>query len=313
MSGYFILYLLEDNKFNLITILGPTASGKTSLAVALAKMLGGEIISADSRQVYRDMNIGTGKDLEEYGDIPYHLIDILDAGEIYGVGQFQKDFNRLFSDIRKRGKVPILCGGTGLYIQAVLQNFKHTYIPRNGELRDLLVDRNYPELKAFFEQLPKSQSFSADTSTHKRLIRAIEIAKWLETNEMQEELSAPPQSLTFGIEPGLETRRANISKRLHDRFEMGLIEEVKGLIEKGIPVDMLIFYGLEYKIITQHLQGDFDLAECFNRLEIAIHQFAKRQMTYFRKMEKDALKIQWLSQQTLQERLNYIERFLASS
>src|SRR5690606_30570160 len=171
----------------LITILGPTASGKTNLAVALAKEMDGEIISADSRQVYREMDIGTGKDLLEYEGVPYHLIDILDAGDIYGVGQFQIDFNRVFNDIKERGKVPILCGGTGLYIQAVLQNFSHTYIPRNPELRESLENKDSSELIEIFNGLPQSKSFSADTSTHKRLIRAIEIAKWLETNTLREE------------------------------------------------------------------------------------------------------------------------------
>jgi len=295
---------------NLICILGPTASGKTALAVALAKMLDGEIISADSRQVYRGMDIGTGKDLEEYNDIPYHLIDILDAGEIYGVGQFQKDFNRVFRDIRSRKRIPILCGGTGLYIQAVLQNFSHTYIPRNFALRDSLINKEFSELNHLFEKLPKTRAFNADTSTHKRLIRAIEIAKWLESNPLIEEPNLSIKPIIFGINLDLDTRRSNISKRLRERFDKGLINEVQQLLNKGISVDMLIFYGLEYKIITQHLQGDYTLEECFNKLEIAIHQFAKRQMTYFRKMEKDGLEIHWINQNTLTERLDFITKFV---
>jgi len=303
---------LEENKFDLITILGPTASGKTALAVALAKELNGEIISADSRQVYRGMDIGTGKDLDEYDDVPYHLIDILDAGEIYGVGEFQKNFNRAYKEIKSRGKTPILCGGTGLYIQAVLQNFAYTYIPRDAQLRTILIEKDSVELLSIFEKLPKSKTFSADTSTHKRLIRAIEIAKWLETNELREEPSAPPNSIIFGIEPDLIERRERISKRLIDRFEEGLIQEVQGLLDRGISADMLIFYGLEYKIITQHLQGDFDQDECFKRLEIAIHQFAKRQMTYFRKMEKDGLVIQWINEGSISKRLEFIKTYLAT-
>lgn len=295
---------------NLICILGPTASGKTALAVALAKMLDGEIISADSRQVYRGMDIGTGKDLEEYNGIPYHLIDILDAGEIYGVGQFQKDFNRVFRDIRSRKRIPILCGGTGLYIQAVLQNFSHTYIPRNFALRDSLINKEFSELNHLFEKLPKARAFNADTSTHKRLIRAIEIAKWLESNPLIEEPNLSIKPIIFGINLDLDTRRSNISKRLRERFDKGLINEVQQLLNKGILVDMLIFYGLEYKIITQHLQGDYTLEECFNKLEIAIHQFAKRQMTYFRKMEKDGLEIHWINQNTLTERLDFITKFV---
>lgn len=304
---------MESSKFDLITILGPTASGKTALAVALAKFLDTEIISADSRQVYRDMDIGTGKDLEEYGAVPYHLIDILNAGDIYGVGQFQKDFNQAFKEIKELGKIPVLCGGTGLYIQAVLQNFAHTYIPRDPNLRDSLISKNSTELLTIFNGLPQSKSFLADTSTHKRLIRAIEIAKWLENNEMADEPSAPPKSIIFGIELELGKRRKNISERLRERFDKGLVNEVQQLLENGISEDMLIFYGLEYKIITQHLQGHFSLTECFNRLEIAIHQFAKRQMTYFRKMEKDGLQIHWIKEDTLNERMEFIKCNLADS
>lgn len=291
--------------------MGPTASGKTTLAVALAKELDGEIISADSRQVYRGMDIGTGKDLDEYCGVPYHLIDILDAGEIYGVGEFQKNFNRVYNDVKSRKKIPILCGGTGLYIQAVLQNFAYTYVPRDAKLRAFLTEMDYDELLAAFEDLPKAKTFPADTSTHKRLIRAIEIAKWLETNDLIEEPSAPPKSLIFGIEPDLIDRREKISKRLVARFDQGLIQEVEGLLHQGISPDMLIFYGLEYKIITQHLLGEFGRDECFKKLEIAIHQFAKRQMTYFRKMEKDGLVIQWINEGDTSKRLGFIKEYLA--
>jgi len=302
---------LESKKIDLITILGPTASGKTRLAVALAQEIDGEIISADSRQVYREMDIGTGKDLQEYEGVPYHLIDILDAGQIYGVGQFQQDFNRVFKDIRERGKTPILCGGTGLYIQAVLQNFAHTYIPRDPALRETLDGKDAAELLEIFTALPQSKAFSADTSTHKRLIRAIEIAKWLEGNSLLEEANDPPKSLNFGLEPDLQSRRDKISGRLSERFD-GIIEEVQGLLDKGIPADMLIFYGLEYKIITQYLLGEFSKEECFKRLEIAIHQFAKRQMTYFRKMEKDGLEIQWIKESSLKDRLDFIRISLSN-
>jgi len=301
---------LKEERFDLICILGPTASGKTTLAVALAKMLNGEIISADSRQVYRGMDIGTGKDLEEYQGIPYHLIDILNAGEIYGVGQFQKDFNRVLGEIRNRERIPILCGGTGLYIQAVLQNFSHTYVPRDFALRDSLINKEFSELKQLFEELPMASAFNADTSTHKRLIRAIEIAKWLENNQLAEESALPIRPIIFGINADLNTRRENISSRLRDRFNKGLVTEVQRLLEKGISADMLIFYGLEYKIITQYLQGDYTFEECFNKLEIAIHQFAKRQMTYFRKMEKDGLEIHWINQNTLAGRLDFITKFV---
>ncbi|WP_205941055.1 tRNA (adenosine(37)-N6)-dimethylallyltransferase MiaA [Albibacterium indicum] len=295
--------------FELITILGPTASGKTSLAVALAKEIDGEIISADSRQIYRGMDIGTGKDLSEYGDISYHLIDILNAGEIYGVGQFQKDFNRAFEDIKSREKIPILCGGTGLYIQSVLQNFEFTSVPRNPELREAIEGKTIDELRKDFRNMPLHDSFDADTSTHKRLVRAIEIAKWLESNRLEKNVAKPPKSLTFGIQPALDVRRANISARLKSRFDGGLIDEVEQLMKKGVSEEMLIFYGLEYKFITQYLQGMFDYETCFQRLEIAIHQFAKRQMTYFRKMEKDGLAIHWLTEDGLEERLAYIKAF----
>ncbi len=301
---------MENNPYDLICILGPTASGKTSLAVSLASSLGGEIISADSRQVYRGMDIGTGKDLHEYGSVPYHLIDILDAGDIYGVGQFQLDFNRVYHDIKNRGNIPVLCGGTGLYIQAVLQNFAHTYIPRNPALRELIEPKTAAELRSIFYAHPESHSFEADTSTHKRLVRAIEIATWLESNDVPSEVQGAPKTLIFGIDPDWQLRRDRISQRLEQRFEAGLIEEVRALLDRGVPADMLIFYGLEYKIITQHLLGHFNRQECFQRLEIAIHQFAKRQMTYFRKMEKDGLKIHWMKEGSLEERLAFIKKYL---
>lgn len=297
------------NDFELITVLGPTASGKTSLAVALAKEIGGEVISADSRQIYRGMDIGTGKDLDEYEDVPYHLIDILDAGEIYGVGQFQKDFHHVFQQIRARKRVPILCGGTGLYIQSVLQNFEFTSVPRNPELREAIEDKAIEELRSDFAQMPEHASFEADTSTHKRLVRAIEIAKWLENNKLEQNDTQPPRSLTFGIQPDLDVRRANITTRLHERLGGGLIEEVERLLKSGVSEEMLIFYGLEYKFITQYLQGNFDRETCFKRLEIAIHQFAKRQMTYFRKMGKDGLTIQWLTEDNLEARLARVKSF----
>lgn len=295
--------------FELITILGPTASGKTSLAVALAKEIGGEIISADSRQIYRGMDIGTGKDLAEYDDVPYHLIDILDAGEIYGVGQFQKDFHRVFQQIRTRRRVPILCGGTGLYIQSVLQNFEFTSVPRNPALREVIEGKTIEELRSDFENMPKHAAFEADVSTQKRLVRAIEIAKWLENNTLEQNGVQPLRSLTFGILPDLDVRRANITARLRARIEGGLIEEVERLLKNGVSEEMLIFYGLEYKFITQYLQGHFDRETCFKRLEVAIHQFAKRQMTYFRKMQKDGLAIQWLTEDNLEARLASVKSF----
>lgn len=285
-------------QYELITILGPTASGKTRLAVQLAAQLDAEIISADSRQVYRGMNLGTGKDLEEYriGDreVPYHLIDIVNAGDSYHIFQFQKDFQKVFNDIRDRGKIAILCGGSGLYLEAVLRGFQYTAVPIDEELRTVLLTLSQEELLKRFESL---SSFvpKADTSTHKRTIRAIEIGEYLKTHP---EFELPQQqtinSIIFGLNPPLELRREKITTRLHQRLEQGMVEEVKALLSAGVSSDKLIFYGLEYKWITEYLQGTIDYQTMFDRLNVAIHQFAKRQMTYFRKMEKEGLIINWL-------------------
>ncbi|MDI9864381.1 tRNA (adenosine(37)-N6)-dimethylallyltransferase MiaA [Flectobacillus sp. DC10W] len=285
-------------QYELITILGPTASGKTRLAVQLAAQLDAEIISADSRQVYRGMNLGTGKDLEEYriGDIevPYHLIDIVNAGDSYHIFQFQKDFQKVFNDIRNRGKIAILCGGSGLYLEAVLRGFQYTAVPIDEELRTVLLTLSQEELLKRFESL---SSFvpKADTSTHKRTIRAIEIGEYLKTHP---EFELPQQqtinSIILGLNPPLELRREKITTRLHQRLEQGMVEEVKALLSAGVSSDKLIFYGLEYKWITEYLQGTIDYQTMFDRLNVAIHQFAKRQMTYFRKMEKEGLIINWL-------------------
>ena len=285
-------------QYELITILGPTASGKTRLAVQLAAQLDAEIISADSRQVYRGMNLGTGKDLEEYriGDreVPYHLIDIVNAGDSYHIFQFQKDFQKVFNDIRNRGKIAILCGGSGLYLEAVLRGFQYTAVPIDEELRTVLLTLSQEELLKRFESL---SSFvpKADTSTHKRTIRAIEIGEYLKTHP---EFELPQQqtinSIIFGLNPPLELRREKITTRLHQRLEQGMVEEVKALLSAGVSSDKLIFYGLEYKWITEYLQGTIDYQTMFDRLNVAIHQFAKRQMTYFRKMEKEGLIINWL-------------------
>lgn len=285
-------------QYELITILGPTASGKTRMAVQLAAQLDAEIISADSRQVYRGMNLGTGKDLEEYriGDIevPYHLIDIVNAGDSYHIFQFQKDFQKVFNDIRDRGKIAILCGGSGLYLEAVLRGFQYTAVPIDEELRAVLLPLSQEELLKRFGSL---SSFvpKADTSTHKRTIRAIEIGEYLKTHP---EFELPQQqainSIIFGLNPPLELRREKITTRLHQRLEHGMVEEVKALLSAGVSSDKLIFYGLEYKWITEYLQGTIDYQTMFDRLNVAIHQFAKRQMTYFRKMEKEGLIINWL-------------------
>lgn len=288
-----------SNNSRLITILGPTASGKTKLAVALAHQIGGEIISADSRQVYRGMDIGTGKDLAEYiienQTINYHLIDIVEAGENYHIHRFQEDFQQVFNEINTRNKPAILCGGSGMYLDAVLKGYQFTGIPIDENLREILIEKSFEELLIIFQNNSSVFSALADTSTKKRLIRAIEISNFLLKNpEFNIPTSITPDSIIFGLNPDVETRRERITKRLHERLQNGMIEEVKTLIDKRIPPEKLIFYGLEYKFITQFLQGEINFETMKERLNVAIHQFAKRQMTYFRKMERDGLKINWL-------------------
>ncbi|GAA4449155.1 tRNA (adenosine(37)-N6)-dimethylallyltransferase MiaA [Nibrella saemangeumensis] len=284
----------------LIVILGPTASGKTRLAAQVAHRLGGEIISADSRQVYRDMDIGTGKDLAEYriGDetIPYHLINVTDAGSDYNVYQYQQDFYQVLPQILDRGRVPILCGGTGLYIEAVLKGHQFTAIPIDPRFRAELDQKSDGELLQLFEQTASAYTTVADTSTRKRLIRAIEINRYLNENSLTEITPMPshPNYTVFGIDLPVELRRQRITRRLHERLRHGMIEEVQRLLERGIPTEKLVFYGLEYKFITNYLEGHLDYDTMVKRLETAIHQFAKRQMTFFRKMERDGIPIHWL-------------------
>lgn len=284
---------------SLIVILGPTASGKTHLAVQLAHQIDGEIISADSRQVYRGMDIGTGKDLDEYvidgKKIPYHLIDIIEAGESYHIYQFQQDFQKAYTDILQRGKTPILCGGSGMYLDAVLKGYEFTAVPVNESLRETLLEKSMEELLDIFEANKNVYAEKSDTSTKKRLIRAIEINLFLNQNPDFKITSQPITNATiFGLNPPTEIRRERITKRLIARLENGMILEVEALLNKGISPDKLIFYGLEYKFITQYLMGEISYQIMFEKLNVAIHQFAKRQMTFFRKMENDGLKINWL-------------------
>ena len=287
----------------LLIILGPTASGKTKLAVQVARQLKGEVVSVDSRQVYRGMDIGTGKDLEEYTldgqAIPYHLINIVAAGDDYNIYRFQQDFNRVVPTIWQRDNLPVVCGGTGLYLESVLKGHEFTAVPINPGLRDELYTKTDAELLALFDQTPAPYSALADTSTRKRLIRAIEINQYLTQHSETGTSSSSPQHAysytAFGIDLPVEIRRQRISTRLHQRLNSGLIEEVEGLIANGIPAEKLIFYGLEYKFITQYLQGELDYQTMIARLETAIHQFAKRQMTFFRKMERDGMRIHWLN------------------
>jgi tRNA dimethylallyltransferase len=298
----------------LIVILGPTASGKTHLATHLAHKIQGEIISADSRQVYRNMNIGTGKDLDEYcidnQPISYHLIDILDAGEQYHIHQFQQDFQKVFNDISSRNKPAILCGGSGMYLEAILKGYEFTSIPIDENIREHLMQKSTEELLNEFNKNPSKYTQKADISTRKRLIRAIEISKFFSKNP-DYEIPKPniPNAFIFGLNPDTEIRRISITKRLHERLKNGMIEEVKALIDSGISPDKLIFYGLEYKFVTQYLTGELDYETMVERLNIAIHQFAKRQMTYFRKMERDGLKINWLDPKLPLDK--YIEEIIA--
>jgi tRNA dimethylallyltransferase len=283
---------------NLITILGPTASGKTHLAVALANQIDAEIISADSRQVYRGMDIGTGKDLKEYEIddkiVPYHLIDILEAGERYNVFEFQKDFKNAYEAINQKGKTAILCGGTGQYIQSVLQDFKYTAVPIDENLRQKLDQKSDEELMTIFGENNTDYAEIAKTESRKRLIRAIEINKYLAENKNFNTQAYKKESIIFGLDLLPEIRRAKITNRLNERLESGLIEEVETLLKSGLEPEQLIYYGLEYKFVVDYLMDRYDFDTFVQLLEIAIHQFAKRQMTYFRKMEKDGLKIHWI-------------------
>ncbi|MFA6276567.1 MAG: tRNA (adenosine(37)-N6)-dimethylallyltransferase MiaA [Pedobacter sp.] len=284
---------------NLLIILGPTASGKTKLAVALADELNGEIISADSRQVFKDMDIGTGKDLNEYQlegkVIPYHLINIKKAGEKYHVNAFKEDFYTAFSNISGRNKLPILCGGTGMYIHSILQNHELTSIPVNDVLRNEIQNFTKEQLQDKLKSYPEKLRQHADYSSSKRLIRAIEIAVYLTHNELVEISRPAINPIIIGLQSEVETRRERIIIRLNERLKSGLIEEVESLLVKGISKEMLVFYGLEYKFIASYLTNEIDFSTLKERLGIAICQFAKRQMTFFRKMEKDGVKIKWLN------------------
>ena len=282
---------------DLITILGPTASGKTKVAAQLAARLDAEIISADSRQVYRRMDLGTGKDLEDYvvdgKAIPYHLIDIAEPGTKYNVFEYQHDFLEAYSDIKARGKKVIVCGGTGLYLESVLRGYRLSPVPQDPGLRQQLQGKSLAELTDMLKQF-KTLHNTTDVDSPARAIRAIEIATYYEHTPVEDRPFPQLSSYTIGIEVDRETRRQRISRRLRQRLDAGMVDEVRGLLREGIAPDDLLYYGLEYKYLTLHATGAMDFEEMSRRLEIAIHQFAKRQMTWFRGMERRGVEIHWM-------------------
>jgi tRNA dimethylallyltransferase len=284
--------------YNIVAVLGPTASGKTSVATALAAKIGGEIISADSRQIYRKMDIGTGKDIAEYKvgnkSIPYHLIDIAEAGYRYNLYEYQRDFLFALKKIEKKGAFPILCGGTGLYIEAALKGYRMTEVPVNESLRKSLENKPLENLRKILAKYKKLHN-TTDTETVKRAIRAIEIADYYALNPIENKKPYPKLSpLIIGLEINRDERRKKISERLKLRLEIGMIDEVRKLLNSGISAEDLIYYGLEYKFITNYLIDNLTFDEMLEKLEIAIHQFAKRQMTWFRGMAKRGFTIHWL-------------------
>lgn len=291
---------MESNR--LITILGPTASGKTTVAAHLANRIDGEIISGDSRQVYRRMDIGTGKDIDDYTidgkTVPYHLIDIAEPGTKYNLFQYQEDFHKAYDDITGRGKTPILCGGTGLYIEAVLKGYNLSPVPQNEKLREELSTKSLEELTRILIELKKKNQSTmhnqSDVDTCQRAIRAIEIETYNLEHPTQERILPAVDATVIGIDISREDRRQRISSRLKARLDGGMIDEVKALIDSGVDANDLIYYGLEYKYVTEYVIGQISYEEMFSSLEIAIHQFAKRQMTWFRGMERRGTHIHWI-------------------
>ncbi len=282
---------------DLITILGHTAAGKTAFAAHLAHRIGGEIISADSRQVYRGMDIGTGKDYKDYQvndhQVPVHLIDILDAGSEYNVYLFKQDFLRVFTDITERELLPVMCGGSGLYIESVLRNYKMLDVPINEELRENLAKKSYGELEALLKLYGPVHNIT-DTVNPKRLIRAIEIAMYQSANNEPLEKAKDLKTLVLGIRYERNQRRERITRRLEARLKDGMVEEVEALLANGVSAEKLDYYGLEYRYVSRYLLNELSYEDMFNMLNTAIHQFAKRQMTYFRGMERRGIPICWL-------------------
>lgn len=282
----------------IIAITGPTATGKTRRAVDVARYFNGEIISADSRQVYKDMDLGTGKDIDEYGEVPYHLIDICEAGEKYNLHKYVADFHKCYDDIKNRGRQPVVCGGTGMYLETVLSGVELPEVPENRELRNRLEKKSLEELTEILKTY-KTLHNTTDVDTVKRAVRAIEIEQYYRDNPhlavMADRKTARPlDALIIGIDIPREIRRERISRRLHARLDQGMVAEVERLLHSGVPPENLIYYGLEYKYLTLYAIGQMPYDEMVRQLEIAIHQFAKRQMTWFRGMERRGFKIHWL-------------------
>ena len=299
--------------YDLLAVIGPTASGKTAFAVRLALALGGEVISADSRQVYRGMDIGTGKDLEEYvvegQQVPCHLVDIVEAGYKYNVFEYQADFLRVWEDCRRRGVVPVLCGGSGLYVEAVLKGYKLLAVPVNEELRASLEGVPLPKLAARLATYKKLHN-TTEIDTPKRAIRAIEIEEYYRTHPYEEKDFPQLRPLIVGVEVSREVRRERITRRLHERLEQGMVEEVRQLLDSGVAPEDLIYYGLEYKYLTLYLTGKLSYDAMVEQLNVAIHQFAKRQMTWFRKMEREGFEIRWLDAGlSLEERVERVKEW----
>lgn len=284
-------------KYDILAIIGPTASGKTVLAAHVAKEIHAEIISGDSRQVYRRMDIGTGKDLRDYEvdgyQVPYHLIDIAEPGTKYNVFQFQQDFLSAYMQVTSRGRLPILCGGTGMYIEAVLRGYNMLPVPENSELRTRLSGKTLEELIMILKGYKKLHN-TTDVDTVNRALRAIEIEEYTCTHPLERHGFPNLNALIIGVDVSREIRRERISRRLKQRIDEGMVDEIKGLLDEGIPAENLIYYGLEYKYLTLYATGRLAFDEMYKRLEIAIHQFAKRQMTWFRGMERRGLRIHWL-------------------
>lgn len=303
----------KTDTLQLLVVTGPTASGKTARAVSLARRLAGEIISADSRQIYRNMDIGTGKDLQEYGDVPYHMIDICPAGYKYNLYEYLRDANLAIAEVKARGRLPILCGGTGLYVESILKGLQLPEVPENRALRNSLAGLSLAELTARLAQMKRLHN-NTDVDTCQRAIRAIEIATYYQEHPDEAQLTTPhpiKDALIIGVDIDRDSRRQRITMRLDARLREGMIDEVDRLLRSGIPADDLIYYGLEYKYLTLYLTGQLTYQEMYTGLQTAIHQFAKRQMTWFRGMEKRGFSISWLPYDMPDEEFNAaVERLI---